>query len=98
MLIIYTIQKFRNSSQGYKRKKFRCLTFTYFFFQEKDAFWSMASGILNKAKPKVEPPPMPAKEEAAPADKAADGQPQQDATPNGEPAPPGKEMDQMDVE
>ena len=58
----------------------------------------MASSILNKAKPKVEPPPMPAKEEAAPADKAADGQPQQEATPNGEPTPPGKEMNPMDVE
>lgn len=68
------------------------------FIQEKDAFWTMASGILNKAKSKVEPPQMPAKEEAAPADKAADGQPQQEATPNGEPTPPAKEMNQMDVE
>jgi len=30
------------------------------FYQEKESFWHMASNILNKAKPKVEPPPSPA--------------------------------------
>jgi len=57
------------------------------FIQEKDSFWNMASGILNKPKPKVEPPP-PAKEEppkddATPPETAAD----QQAPPSSEPAP-----------
>jgi len=35
------------------------------FYQEKESFWHMASNILNKSKPKVEPPPPaePPKEE-----------------------------------
>lgn len=73
------------------------------FTQEKDAFWSMASAILNKPKPKVEPPPMPPKDEAADAaeknaDPAAAAGGQQQPTPNGEAAPPEKEMNPMDVE
>jgi len=72
------------------------------FTQEKDAFWSMASSILNKSKPKVEPPPMPAKEEAPPAtEKPAEGAapaPGDEPKPAGDPTPPEKEMNQMDVE
>jgi len=74
------------------------------FTQEKDAFWNMASSILNKSKPKVEPPPMPAdaKKDAPPAaDKPAEGAapaPGDQPKPSGEPAPPEKEMNQMDVE
>merc|ERR1712179_364803 len=37
------------------------------FMQEKDQFWQMGSKILNKPKPKVEPPPP----EGAPSDGAA---------------------------
>jgi len=36
------------------------------FIQEKESFWHTASPILNKSKPKVEPPPKEAKDAAAP--------------------------------
>ena len=39
------------------------------FLQEKDQFWSMASKILNKPKPKVEPPPPAPAADAAKDDK-----------------------------
>jgi len=50
------------------------------FIQEKDSFWNMASGILNKPKPKVEPPP-PAKEEP----------PKEEAAPDAAAPPPSSE-------
>lgn len=39
------------------------------FVQEKESFWHTVTPILNKPKPKVEPP----KQEAAPAEAAKDG-------------------------
>jgi heat shock protein len=52
------------------------------FYQEKESFWHMASNILNKPKPKVEPPP------PMPAD-AAKGDGMDDGMPAGPPAPAG---------
>lgn len=42
------------------------------FVQEKDSFWAMASNILNKSKPKVEPPPQ--KEETPKEEEGGDKQ------------------------
>ena len=60
----------------------------------------MASGILNKPKPKVEPPPPPPKDENSGEKPEGGDKSAENATANGESAPaaPEKEMDQMDVE
>ena len=55
------------------------------FLQEKDQFWQMASKILNKPKPKVEPPP-PAAPEAAKDEKKNAG-PASDNKESGNPEP-----------
>jgi len=55
------------------------------FLQEKDQFWQMASKILNKPKPKVEPPP-PAAPEAAKDEKNNAG-PASDNKESGNPEP-----------
>jgi len=58
------------------------------FYQEKDAFWSMASNILNKPKPKVEPPP-----QKSDAPKAEDDKTETDKKVEDKPAPTSDEMD-----
>ncbi|XP_023335188.1 heat shock 70 kDa protein 4 [Eurytemora carolleeae] len=62
------------------------------FIQEKDAFWNMASKILNKPKPKVEPPPM--KEETAKETPTKEeGDVKEGAENEAAPAPTTAEMD-----
>ena len=63
------------------------------FMQEKDQFWQMASKILNKPKPKVEPPPPPPAE-SAPKEEAKEASSDNKTSENGDskPAEPG-EMD-----
>jgi len=64
------------------------------FYQEKDAFWSMASNILNKPKPKVEPPPQKADSPKAEGEKAeAEKKPEEPAA-GATPA----STDEMDVD
>jgi uncharacterized membrane protein len=65
--------------------------------QEKESFWNMASNILNKAKPKVTPPP-PKEEPASPKEAASpqkmEGEEPASTTVNGEvPTTTPKEMD-----
>jgi len=60
------------------------------FLQEKDAFWNMASNILNKPKPKVEPPPQKPESPKADGEKTAEGEQQKEAEP---PAPGADDMD-----
>ena len=55
------------------------------FMQEKDMFWQMASKVLNKPKPKVEPPP-PAQQAAdAPKDDSKEAASDNKASENVEP-------------
>jgi len=62
------------------------------FFQEKDSFWNMASNILNKPKPKVEPPPQKSDSPKADGEKPAEEEKKAD-----EPAPEAK-TEEMDVD
>jgi hypothetical protein len=50
------------------------------FYSERDAFEAISKPILNKKKPKVEPPPSPAKEE----DKTASAEPTEKSAPKEE--------------
>jgi len=61
------------------------------FYQEKDAFWNMASNILNKPKPKVEPPPMKEETKAEAGPEAAN--PESAKAEGDKPAVPPAEMD-----
>jgi len=68
------------------------------FLQEKDQFWQMASKILNKPKPKVEPPP-PAAPEAAKDEKNKDGAASENKdSGNPEPAKANGAPGEMDVD
>merc|ERR1712038_297656 len=64
------------------------------FMQEKDQFWQMASKILNKPNPKVEPPPPPPQAESAPKEENKEASSDNKSSENGDskPAEPG-EMD-----
>ena len=63
--------------------------------QEKDQFWQMGSKILNKPKPKVEPPPpegAPASDGAAKTEKKEESS-DKDQTSESKPAEKVPEMD-----
>jgi len=75
------------------------------FSQEKDSFWHMASNILNKPKPKVEPPPpqAPPKEaegDAAKEDESDAAKAGAESAPNSEnpTQPPTSVNGEMDVD
>ena len=68
------------------------------FMQEKDMFWQMASKVLNKPKPKVEPPPQAPAADAAPKDDTKEAASDNKASEGGEQAPPTAATGEMDVD
>ena len=68
------------------------------FMQEKDMFWQMASKVLNKPKPKVEPPPPAAPAADAPKDDSKEAPSDNKASESGEQAPPAATTGEMDVD
>jgi len=72
------------------------------FYQEKESFWHMASNILNKQKPKVEPPPPPpaepAKEEGMETEKQGQANQGSDSKPAGSEETPPQKQAEMDVD
>ena len=70
----------------------------YLLLQEKDQFWQMGSKILNKPKPKVEPPlpegVVPASEGAAKTEKKDEGSDKDQASES----KPAEKVPEMDVD
>ena len=83
---VYNLENYANAKKLMK----------YLPLQEKDQFWQMGSKILNKPKPKVEPPlpegVVPASEGAAKTEKKDEGS-DKDQTSESKPAEKVPEMD-----